>query len=195
MSAVHVVRDPGQLAVLAAPIRQRILEALEEPGSASSVARRLGLARQKVAYHVRQLEENGYVRLVREEQRRGCTERIVQRSAQYLVASNEVFGRLGIDPNQLRDKFSSEYLIALAGQMAREVGEAQGAAERAGRPLPTLSTQVEIRLRSPQEREAFGRELVEAVARIAAKYHDAEHPDGRSYRLVVGAYPIRGRKT
>jgi DNA-binding transcriptional ArsR family regulator len=195
MSAVQFVRDPGQLAVLAAPIRQRILEALEEPGSASSVAKRLGLARQKVAYHVRQLEENGYVRLLREEQRRGCTERILQRSAQYLVASDEVFGRMGIDPARLRDKFSSEYLIALAGQMAREVGEAQGAAERAGRRLPTLSTQVEVRLRSPQEREAFGRELVEAVARIAAKYHDAEHPDGRSYRLVVGAYPIRGRKT
>ena len=195
MSAVHVIKDPGQLAVLAAPIRQRILEALEEPGSASSVARRLGLARQKVAYHVRQLEENGYVRLLREEQRRGCTERIVQRSAQYLVASNEVFGRMGIDPERLQNKFSSEYLIALAGQVAREVGEAQGAAERAGKPLPTLSTQVEIRLRSPQEREAFGRELLEAVARLAAKYHDAEHPDGRSYRLVVGAYPIRERKT
>lgn len=195
MSGVHFVTDPGQLAVLAAPIRQRILEALEEPGSASSVARRLGLTRQKVAYHVRQLEENGYVRLVREEQRRGCTERIVQRSAQYLVASNEVFGRMGIDPERLQDKFSSEYLIALAGQVAREVGEAQDAAERKGRPLPTLSTQVEIRLRSPQEREAFGQELVEAVARIAARYHDAEHPDGRSYRLVVGAYPIRGRKT
>lgn len=195
MAAVHFVTDPGQLAVLAAPIRQRILEALGEPGSASSVARRLGLTRQKVAYHVRQLEENGYVRLVREEQRRGCTERIVQRSAQYLVASNEVFGRMGIDPERLQNKFSSEYLIALAGQVAREVGEAQGAAERAGRPLPTLSTQVEIRLRSPQEREAFGREVVEAVARIAARYHDADHPDGRSYRLVVGAYPIRGRKT
>jgi DNA-binding transcriptional ArsR family regulator len=195
MSDVHFVRDPGQLAVLAAPLRQRILEALAEPGSASSVARRLGLARQKVAYHVRRLEKNGYVRLVREEQRRGCTERIVQRSAQYLVASNEVFGRMGIDPRRLQDKFSSAYLIALAGQVAREVGEAQGAAERAGKPLPTLSTQVEIRLRSPQEREAFGREVVEAVARIAAKYHDAEHPDGRSYRLVLAAYPIRGRKT
>lgn len=195
MSAVHVVRDPGRLAVLAAPIRQRILEALEEPGSASSVARRLGLARQKVAYHVRRLEENGYIRLVREEQRRGCTERIVQRSAQYLVASNEIFGRMGIDPRRLQDKFSSEYLIALAGQVAREVGEAQAAAERAGKPLPTLSTQVEIRLRSPQEREAFGRELLEAAARIAAKYHDAGHPDGRSYRLVVAAYPVRGRKT
>ena len=194
MSAVHVVSNPRHAALLAAPIRQRILEALEEPGSASTIAKTLGLARQKVAYHVRQLEENGYVRLVREEQRRGCTERIVQRTARYLVASNELFGTAGLDSRRLRDKFSSEYLMALASRMSKEVGEAQAAAERAGKRLPTLSTDVEVRLRSPAEREAFAEELIEAVARLVAKYHDDEHPDGRSYRLVVGAYPIRRRK-
>ena len=194
MSAIHVVTDPRHAALLAAPIRQRILEALAEPGSASSVAKTLGLARQKVAYHVRQLEDSGYVELVREEQRRGCTERIVRRTARYLVASNELFGRAGLDSRRMRDKFSSEYLVALASRMTKEVGEAQVAAERAGKRLPTLSTEVEIRLRSPTERQAFAEELVEAVARLVAKYHDEKHPDGRSYRLVVGAYPIRGRK-
>ena len=34
------------------------------------MARTLGLARQKVAYHVRQLEEHGFVELVREQRRR-----------------------------------------------------------------------------------------------------------------------------
>jgi predicted ArsR family transcriptional regulator len=194
MSAVHVVSNPRHAALLAAPIRQRILEALAEPGSASTIAKTLGLARQKVAYHVRQLEDHGYVQLVREEQRRGCTERIVRRTAQYLVASNELFGRAGLDSRRLQDKFSSEYLMALASRMTKEVGEAQVAAERAGKRLPTLSTEVEIRLRSPTERQAFAEELVEAVARLVAKYHDEKHPDGRSYRLVVGAYPIRGRK-
>jgi DNA-binding transcriptional ArsR family regulator len=194
MPAVRIVKEPSQVAALAAPIRQRILEAMQEPGSATTVARRLGLSRQKVAYHVRQLEEHGYLHLVAEEQKRGCTERILQRSAQYLVASNEVFGRMGLDARRVQDKFSSEYLMALAAQVAREVGEARGAAERAGKPLATLSTEVEIRLRSPREREAFAAELVETIARLAAKYHDENHPDGRTYRLVVGAYPIRGKK-
>lgn len=194
MPDIHVVKDPRHAVLLAAPIRQRILEALAEPGSASTLARTLGLTRQKVAYHVKQLEENGYVRLVREEQRRGCTERIVERTARSLVASNEVFGRAGLDSKRLRDKFSSEYLMALASRMTQEVGEAQAAADRAGKRLPTLSTDVEVRLRSPDERQAFAEELVEAVARLVAKYHDEKHPDGRSYRLVVGAYPIRGRK-
>ena len=193
MAAVHLVNDPRQAAMLAAPLRQRILETLAEPGSASTLARTLGLARQKVAYHVRQLEKHGFVELVREEQRRGCKERIVRRTAQYLVASPAVLAP-ALDPRKLKDKFSSSYLIALASRMAQEVGEAQAIAEKAGKRLPTLSTDVEIRLRSPREREAFAEELLEAIARLAAKYHDENHPDGRTYRVVVGAHPIRSTK-
>ncbi|MBX7186063.1 MAG: helix-turn-helix domain-containing protein [Vicinamibacteria bacterium] len=193
MVSVHLVNDPRQAAMLAAPLRQQILEALSEPGSASTMARTLGLPRQKVAYHVRQLEEHGFVELVREEKRRGCTERIVRRKAEYLVASPRVLAP-GMDPKKLKDKFSSSYLIALASRMAQEVGEAQTIAEKAGKPLPTLSTDVEIRLRSAQEREAFGAELLEAITRLAAKYHDETHPDGRTYRLVVAAHPIRASR-
>jgi DNA-binding transcriptional ArsR family regulator len=192
--ALHVVTDPRQAALLAAPVRQRILEALAEPGSASTVAARLGLTRQKVAYHVRQLEEHGFVKLVREEQRRGCVERIVQRTARHLVISNEALGRAGLDPNKLTDKFSAEYLAALASRMAREVAEAHNTADRAGKRLATLSTEVDVRIKSPADRAAFAEEIVDAVARIAAKYHDDQHPDGRTYRVVLGAYPVKGKR-
>lgn len=194
-SALHVVKDARQAAVLAAPVRQRILEALEEPGSASTVAARLGMARQKVAYHVRQLEEHGFVKLVREEQRRGCVERIVQRTARHLVISNEALGRAGMDPRKLKDKFSGEYLAALASRMAREVAEAHNAADRAGKRLATLSTEVDVRLKSPAERAAFAEEILDAITRIAARYNDDIHPDGRTYRVVLGAYPVKGKRT
>ena len=75
--------------------------------------------------------------------------------------------------------------------MAREVGEAQAAADKAGKPLPTLSTDVEIRFRSPQDRHDFAEELLGTIAKLAAKYHDETHPDGRTYRVVLGAHPIR----
>ena len=190
MPTVQLVDNARDAALLAAPLRQRILEALDEPGSASTLAKKLGIARQLAAYHVRQLEQHGFVELVREEPRRGCTERIVRRTAQYLVASPHVLAP-GIDPRKLKDKFSAGYLIALASRMAQEVGEAQAAAEKSGKRVPTLSTDFEIRLRSPAEREAFAEELVAALAGIAAKYHDETHPDGRTYRVVVGAHPIR----
>ncbi|QJR14008.1 winged helix-turn-helix domain-containing protein [Usitatibacter palustris] len=190
MATVQVVHDPRHAALLAAPVRQRILEALAEPGSASTIAKSLGLTRQLAAYHVRQLEAGGYLELVREEQRRGCTERIVRRTSQYLIASHDVFGP-GIDPRKVKDKFSSGYLVALASRMAKDVAEAQAAADNAGRPMATLSAEVEVRLRSPQERQAFADELLESLARIVEKYHDENAPDGRSYRVVLGAHPIR----
>ena len=190
MPDVRVVHDPRHAALLAAPIRQRILQALDEPGSASTVARSLGIARQLAAYHVRQLEAHGFLELVREEPRRGCTERIVRRTARYLVAAPSVLAP-GMDPRKLQDKFSSSYLIALASRMAQEVGEAHAAAEKTGKRVPTLSTDVEIRLASPEAREAFAEELLAAIAGLAARYHDAKAADGRTYRLVVGAHPIR----
>ena len=58
-STVGVVRGPEQAASMLHPIRRRILETLREPGSASSLAPRLGLPRQKVNYHLRALERQG----------------------------------------------------------------------------------------------------------------------------------------
>ena len=191
MSSVRMVANPRHAALLAAPVRQRILEALSEPSSASTIAKTLGLSRQSVAYHVKQLEEHGFVELEREEARRGCTERIMRRTARYLVASPEVFGAHGLDPRKLKDKFSSTYLMALASRMAREVGEAQAVAEKAGKALPTLSAEVEVRFADPKARAAFAEEVLEAISRIAAKYNDTKSADGRTYRLVVGAHPIR----
>jgi DNA-binding transcriptional ArsR family regulator len=193
MPTVQMVHDPRHAALLAAPVRQRILEALAEPGSATTVAETLGLSRQLVAYYVRQLETHGYVELVREQPRRGCVERIVRRKAEYLVASPDVLAP-GMDPAKLKDKFSAAYLIGLASRMAREVGEAQALAEKKGVPLPTLSSDVELRFRSPDDRQAFAEELLNCVARLAAKYHDDTHADGRTYRVVVAAHPIKPKR-
>lgn len=194
MRAVQVIDRPREAALLAAPVRQRILEALAEPGSASGVAKRLGLTRQVATYHFRQLEDAGFLTLVREEAKRGCTERFFQRSAEHFVVSNGVVGKSGLDARRLKDRFSSTYLAAMASQVADEVGRAQKDAGAAGRSLPTLAASVDIRFRSPADRAAFADELMGAIAALAAKYHDDAAPDGRTYRAVVGAYPAPSRR-
>ena len=118
----------------------------------------------------------------------------MRRTSQYLVISQDVFGAQGIDPRRVNDKFSSIYLIEITSRMAKEFGEALAAAERTGRPMTTLSADVEVRLRSPRERETFATELLDAITRLVDKYHDADSPDGRSYRVVVGAHPIRASR-
>ena len=51
-----VVDDPAVAASLLDPKRARVLAALAEPGSSTSVAAAIGLTRQQVNYHLRALE-------------------------------------------------------------------------------------------------------------------------------------------
>jgi hypothetical protein len=46
-----------------------------------------------------------------------------------------------------------------------------------------------IRFKSPADRTAFTNDLGNAVAMLAARYHDETAPRGRPHRLVVAAYP------
>jgi hypothetical protein len=68
----------------------------------------------------------------------------------------------------------------------REVGRLSRLADTAGRRLPTLSIDTEIRFRSAKDRAAFADDLTAAVLELAARYH---HDDGRPHRLVVAAHP------
>ena len=72
---VHFVRDPIQVSSLIDPVRAQILQLLIEPNSASGVARKLGIPRQRANYHVRELEKVGLVELHEQRRRGNCTER------------------------------------------------------------------------------------------------------------------------
>ena len=61
--------------------------------------------------------------------------------------------------------------------------------ERAGRTVPTLAIDTEIRLASAADRAALAEDLAEAVAALAARYHDESAERGRWYRLVVASHP------
>ena len=52
MLAVEVIDDPAAAAVALEPVRSRLLSELAEPASAATLAARLGIARQKVNYHL-----------------------------------------------------------------------------------------------------------------------------------------------
>ena len=184
-----MIQDPARAAALLHPIRQSILKALREPGSASTLAPRLGLARQKINYHLRELERHELVELIEERRKGNCTERVLRARAYSYVISPETIAALAVDPEQVRDKFSSAYLTALAARTLHELGELRGQADRSKKRLATLSLESDVRFASPETRAAFGEELAAAVADLVDKYHDSRAENGRSFRLVVGAYP------
>ncbi|MET0147231.1 MAG: helix-turn-helix domain-containing protein [Ilumatobacteraceae bacterium] len=189
MLDVAVIDSPDAAAAALEPTRARVLAELVEPGSATTLAGRLGLPRQKLNYHVRALEAQGLVELVEVRSRRGCTERIVQASAAAYVLSPDALGPAAADAGCSADKLSARYLLALGARAIREVGTLLKRADATGKTLPTLSIETEIRFRSAAERAAFTRDLADAVVRLGARYHDEHAPRGRWSRLVVFAHP------
>jgi DNA-binding transcriptional ArsR family regulator len=183
---VEVIEDQAAAAAALDPIRALLLAELAEPASAAGLAARVGIARQKVNYHVRTLELHGLVELAEERKRGGITERVLRATAASYVVSPAALAEEAADPEQASDRLSARYLVALAGRMVREVGSLARRAGAAGKRLPTMAIDTEIRFRSAADRAAFADELTAAVLDLAARYH---HDDGRPHRLLVAAHP------
>jgi DNA-binding transcriptional ArsR family regulator len=187
--SLDVIRRRATAATLLRPLRGEILEGLREPESASGLARRLGLPRQKVNYHLRELEKEGLVELVEERRRGNCTERVVKASARSYLISPEALGTLGSSPDRIPDRLSAAYLVATAGQAVRDVGQMQERAEEAGQRLATITLTSEVRFASAEARNAFAEQLATTLARLAARYHEENAPGGRRFRFFIGGYP------
>lgn len=173
-------------AALLHPLRRKVLETLREPDSASGLARRLELPRQKLNYHLRELERLGLLELVEERRRGNCNERVLQATARSYVIDPATLGELAASPEEVRDRFSVTYLMALAARAVEDLGALTRRAASAGKRLATLSLQVDVRFRDAEARKAFSEELTREIARLTTKYHA---PEGRTFRFIVGGYP------
>lgn len=187
--ALDLIHRPGSATALLHPLRRRILEALREPDSATGLGRRLGLPRQKLNYHLRELERQFLVEVVEERRKGNCTERILRSRANSYVIDPGALGSLAADPAAIPDRFSATFLVALAARTIREVAALTHRAGKAGRRVATLSLDTEIRFASAADRNAFAAELAREVARLAAKYHREETPGGRTFRVMAGVHP------
>src|SRR3984885_13545589 len=102
MQDVAVIEDAAAAEVSLDPIRARMLAELAEPHTATTLAARLGLARQKVNYHVKTLEQHGLVELVEERRKGNMTERVVRASAAAYVISPAALARRAARPGARR---------------------------------------------------------------------------------------------
>ncbi|QSQ26012.1 helix-turn-helix domain-containing protein [Pyxidicoccus parkwayensis] len=176
-------------AAKARPMRARILERLATPTTAAALARELETSRQKVGYHLKELEQQGLVELVEERRKGNVVERLVKASSRAYLVSAEALASLGPDPAAAVDRFSSAYLIAVAARSVREVATLRERAQKAGKTLPTFSLQADVRFANAKARHAFAEELADAVARLVARHHDERAEGGRHYRLFLGVHP------
>lgn len=189
LAAVQVVSGVEEAAALMSPVRLRLLDELSEPDSAAGLARRLGLARQKVNYHLRELARLGLVEEIEQRRKGNCIERVVRAVARTYVIGPGALGEIAADPDRVEDRVSSAYLVALAARTIGELAVLRERADKTGKKLATLSLDTQVRFKSPEDQSAFAQDLTEALSRLTAKYHDEQAEDGRQFRMVVGVYP------
>ncbi|MFG1761376.1 ArsR/SmtB family transcription factor [Micromonospora echinofusca] len=189
MFDIAVIEDPAAAEASLDPMRARLLAALAEPASATMLAARVGLPRQKVNYHLRALEQHGLVELVEERRKGNVTERVMRATAASYVISPAALAAVRPDPAQSPDRLSARWLLALAARLVQDVGALITGAERTKQRVATFAVDGTVRFASARDRAAFAEELAATVTALVGRYHDESAPGGREHRVVVALHP------
>ncbi|MFI0798843.1 Helix-turn-helix domain-containing protein [Amycolatopsis lurida] len=189
MFSVAVIEDAEAAEVSLDPVRARLLAELAEPASATMLAGRVDLPRQKVNYHLRALEKHGLVELVEERRKGNVTERMMRATASSYVISPTALSAVQPDPAQSPDRLSARWLLAVAGRLVRDVGLLITGSTKARKRVATFAIDGEVRFSSAADRAAFAEELTVAITNLVSKYHDEGAEQGRDHRIVVAVHP------
>jgi DNA-binding transcriptional ArsR family regulator len=186
MHDIAVIEDPAAAEVSLDPIRSLLLAELAHPSSATMLAGKIGLPRQKVNYHLRTLEQHGLIELVEERRKGNVTERLMQATAASYVISPAAMAAVAPDPSRAPDRLSARWLLTLAGRLVRDVGALITSATQAAQPVTTFALDGEIRFATPGDHAAFTAELTDNITKLLAKHHSET---GRKHRLVLAVHP------
>jgi DNA-binding transcriptional ArsR family regulator len=189
MQDIAVIEDPAAAEVSLDPIRARLLAELSEPGSATMLAAKVGLPRQKVNYHLKTLEAHGLVEMIEERRKGNVNERIMRATAASYVISPAALASVEPDPSRSPDQLSASWLLAVAARLVRDIGALMTGAAKARKRVATFAIDGEVRFASAADRAAFAEELSGAVTALVSKYHDESAERGRDHRIVVAVHP------
>ena len=184
-SSVVTVEEPDQLQALANPMRLQIMRHLREDGSSASLARSLGIPRQNVNYHLKELERVGLVRRVGERRNRNFVETLYRAAGTAIVVSP----RAAWDDEErraVRDQVSLEQLVQLGERLGHDAAALLDRAAFDGERIPSASVEVTVHLADEQQRAQFLKEYLAAVRPVLRKYERAK---GTDFRVMFAAYP------
>jgi hypothetical protein len=122
--AVAVIEDSRKARAVLPPLRQQILSAAQEPASSTSIAAALGLPRQRVNYHVRQLAAAGFLKRAGRRRRRGLVEQRWVAAARTLLLAPQLDDSLTVDLAASRAAKTSSFASARSADRLPEISQA-----------------------------------------------------------------------
>lgn len=184
--SVHVVSDLASLQVLLHPLRIDILEALRTPASAATIARALDLSRQKVNYHLKELERAALVREVEVRRAGSFNETLYEAVARTFIVSPEAAWSDPLRLDTLRHQHALERLVTVGDRLQRD---AIGLLDRAafdGEEIASACVEADVHFSDETDRAEFIEEYFALLRDLCDKYGSRR---GLPYRVVVAAHP------
>ena len=197
LQELETVTDGSRAATLFQhAVRRRIVALARTPMSATEMASRLGLPRQRVNYHVRQLERAHFLDRAEQRVRRNMIEQRYVATARSYVIAPELLGALAPHESAVQDAASAAALFAIASRAQDDLTRVVSDAGSQSKRVSTLSLTADIRFSSAEQRAEFTRAVEAAIADIVARHtapfiaDDGSPGEGRPYRLFLGCHPI-----
>lgn len=178
--AVALIADPDRARHLLDPLRVQILHLAQQPMSASDLAGKIGLGRQRLNYHVKQLVAAGLLQPAGSRVRRGLEERFYQASAASYVIAPQATGAMAPPEGAAPD------LVALASLTLGDLAWLQEQPDAKRAPLVSSAT---VRLATAAQRKAFAAALQEALDTVAEAHGAKAGAGGVAYRVLLAASP------
>ena len=185
-SHARTLTQPAAIDALNHPIRRQVLGALREADSAANVARLLGLPRQKVNYHMKELAR---AELVKEkgERRKG---HLIEKLYEAVAGSFVISPRIAVDEEKrqraLNDQVSLRHLVMLGEQLQQD---AIGLLDRAAfdeKQIASASVEAEVHFPDEASRTAFMQEYLQLLGPLLEKYGSE---NGEKFKTLLSIYP------
>lgn len=185
-TSIHSLTDPEQLQALSHSTRVAILEALREPMSAASVARVLGQPRQRINYHLKELERVALVERVEERRKGNFIETLYRAVARSFVVSPQIAWSNPRRLEALQRQHSLGTLVEMGEHLQADAAVLLDRAAFDGEEIASASVTAEVRFASEDDRAAFMDAFLQSTRELLEK-HGAKV--GEPFRAVFAVYP------
>jgi DNA-binding transcriptional ArsR family regulator len=177
-------------------VRVKVLEILREPQCAASVARVIGLPRQKINYHLKELARVGLVEHAGERRKGNFIEQLYRATARRFVVSSAIDWDAERLASTLRDQVSLANLADLGERLQQDAAGLLDRAAYDGVQVPSAVIEAEIQFADAAARTEFLEAYLAAIGPLLKKF--GQPPDGADaddarraepYRVAVAIYP------
>jgi DNA-binding transcriptional ArsR family regulator len=184
------VTEPEALAALSHPTRVAVLEALRDPASAAEVGRALEQPRQRVNYHLKELEKAGLVERTGTRAKGNLVETLYRAVARSFVVSPTVAWTHPDRVAALRRSHALGTLVELGERLQRDAAVLLDRAAFDGADVPSAAVTAEVAFPDEAARAAFMDDYLRTTAQLLER-HGAR--TGERFRAILAVYPEGSR--